>query len=193
MYRSFSIKNFRCFDELTVEGIGRINLIAGKNNVGKTALLEALWVHHGAVNPELCARVGAFRGIDTGDIDTFMGDLFRGFDRSSVIELSSKGNWGSSERRLKITLKDRPTFQVPLPATGQEQLGLRQSSSVVGQYSNQLAFEYLHDSGEQLASSGWLVERVVGPGVSALGMEKTQQLRPHHENSIFSGRQKYHE
>ena len=48
MYRSFSIKNFRCFDELTVEGMGRINLIAGKNNVGKTALLEALWVHHGA-------------------------------------------------------------------------------------------------------------------------------------------------
>ena len=50
MYRSFSIKNFRCFDELTVEGMGRINLIAGKNNVGKTALLEALWVHGGAPN-----------------------------------------------------------------------------------------------------------------------------------------------
>ena len=53
MYRSFTIKNFRCFDELTVEGMGRINLIAGKNNVGKTALLEALWVHNcGPVEPE---------------------------------------------------------------------------------------------------------------------------------------------
>ena len=51
MYRSFTIKNFRCFDELTVEGMGRINLIAGKNNVGKTALLEALWVHSGGANP----------------------------------------------------------------------------------------------------------------------------------------------
>ena len=58
MYRSFSIKNFRCFDELTVEGMGRINLIAGKNNVGKTALLEALWVHsggHGSVLDRISA------------------------------------------------------------------------------------------------------------------------------------------
>ena len=61
MYRSFTIKNFRCFDELTVEGMGQINLIAGKNNVGKTALLEALWVHSGGANP-IWSRIDRFPG-----------------------------------------------------------------------------------------------------------------------------------
>ena len=44
MYTSFTIENFRLFEKLTVEPLARVNLIAGENNVGKTALLEALWL-----------------------------------------------------------------------------------------------------------------------------------------------------
>ncbi|CAN5431677.1 hypothetical protein BH10ACI1_BH10ACI1_13360 [soil metagenome] len=40
---SLEIKGYRCFEHLTIEKLGRVNLIVGKNNVGKTALLEALW------------------------------------------------------------------------------------------------------------------------------------------------------
>ena len=39
---SLKIKGYRCFEHLTIEKLGRVNLIVGKNNVGKTALLEAL-------------------------------------------------------------------------------------------------------------------------------------------------------
>lgn len=42
MLDSLSIKNFRLFKELTIERLGRVNLIVGKNNSGKTAFLEAL-------------------------------------------------------------------------------------------------------------------------------------------------------
>jgi hypothetical protein len=42
MISSFRVQNFKCFEDLTLEGLGRVNLIAGANNVGKTALLEAL-------------------------------------------------------------------------------------------------------------------------------------------------------
>ena len=39
MYRSrFDVKNFRCFKDLQINDLGRVNLIAGKNNTGKTAL-----------------------------------------------------------------------------------------------------------------------------------------------------------
>ncbi len=41
---SLRIQNFRTFKDLTIDRLGRVNLIVGKNNVGKTALLEALWV-----------------------------------------------------------------------------------------------------------------------------------------------------
>lgn len=42
---SLEIKGYRCFEHLTIEKLGRVNLVVGKNNVGKTALLEALWLY----------------------------------------------------------------------------------------------------------------------------------------------------
>lgn len=42
MLTQLTIQNFRLFKHLQIEGLRRINLFAGKNNSGKTALLEAL-------------------------------------------------------------------------------------------------------------------------------------------------------
>jgi len=42
---SFHIKNFKNFKELTIEKLGKVNLIVGKNNVGKSSLLEALSIY----------------------------------------------------------------------------------------------------------------------------------------------------
>ncbi len=39
--KNIEIKNFKCFVDFKAEGFGRVNLIAGKNNIGKTALMEA--------------------------------------------------------------------------------------------------------------------------------------------------------
>ncbi len=38
------IKNFKCFKDFTAEGFKRVNLIGGKNNVGKTAFMEACYL-----------------------------------------------------------------------------------------------------------------------------------------------------
>jgi AAA15 family ATPase/GTPase len=45
MIKDIEINNFRCFDRLKVSGCKRLNLISGKNNVGKTALLEAIFIN----------------------------------------------------------------------------------------------------------------------------------------------------
>lgn len=42
---SLEIQGFRGFRHLRIEKLGRVNLIVGKNSVGKTALLEALWLY----------------------------------------------------------------------------------------------------------------------------------------------------
>lgn len=44
MLDSLHIKNFRCFEDLTIPSLGRVNLIVGKNNSGKSTLLEAVAV-----------------------------------------------------------------------------------------------------------------------------------------------------
>ena len=45
MLSSFEVRGFRAFDHLKLTHLGRVNLIVGKNNVGKSSLLEALWVY----------------------------------------------------------------------------------------------------------------------------------------------------
>ena len=50
MLHDLEIKNFRAFSRLTIERLGRVNLIVGKNGVGKTTLLEAVQLY-GSVFP----------------------------------------------------------------------------------------------------------------------------------------------
>ena len=42
--KNIEIKNFKCFEDFKAEGFGRVNLIGGKNNVGKTAFMEACFL-----------------------------------------------------------------------------------------------------------------------------------------------------
>ena len=42
---SLRIRGFRAFDDLRLPRLGRVNLFVGKNNVGKSSILEALWLY----------------------------------------------------------------------------------------------------------------------------------------------------
>ena len=48
---SLEIKNFRAFKHLRIEKLGRVNLIVGKNNVGKSSVLDALVLYACRGNP----------------------------------------------------------------------------------------------------------------------------------------------
>lgn len=107
MFKSFSIKNFRCFEELTLDSLERVNLIAGKNNTGKTSLLEAIFLHIGFNNPGLALRINVFRGIErfTLEPEQIWGPLF--FDKrlDQAIELTSV-NEDNERGSLKISLAE---------------------------------------------------------------------------------------
>ncbi len=45
MIDTLTIKNFRLFDELEIPRLGQVNLIVGKNNSGKSSVLEALTIY----------------------------------------------------------------------------------------------------------------------------------------------------
>ncbi len=63
MIKSFEINNFRCFHSTKAKGLSRINLFGGKNNAGKTSLLEALLLMGGPSNQSIIQLIN-FRGID---------------------------------------------------------------------------------------------------------------------------------
>ena len=48
---SIEVRNFRGLNDLSIGTLGRVNLFVGKNNVGKTSLLEAvqIWATRGSV------------------------------------------------------------------------------------------------------------------------------------------------
>ena len=53
LLNSLEIRNFRGFHHLQIERLGRVNLIVGKNNIGKSSLLEALRLYTQRFSPTL--------------------------------------------------------------------------------------------------------------------------------------------
>ncbi len=47
--KNIEIKNFKCFKDFKAKGFKRVNLIGGKNNVGKTAFMEACYVNSNSI------------------------------------------------------------------------------------------------------------------------------------------------
>ena len=57
MLKSLVIKNFRSLADFEVAKLGRVNLIVGKNNSGKSSVLEALRIYAGNAHQELLEKI----------------------------------------------------------------------------------------------------------------------------------------
>src|SRR5882724_11156438 len=104
MIQAFSVKNYRGLRDFTIEPLDRVNLITGSNNVGKTALLEALYLNLAtgtALNSNLeqgkrpsSTWINLFRGFKDVPFNldnvSKWGWLFPGKDLTKDIELISK-------------------------------------------------------------------------------------------------------
>jgi AAA15 family ATPase/GTPase len=58
MFQKITVANFRGFRELRLESLGRVNLVVGDNNVGKTSLLEAIFLDACMRHVPVMLRVG---------------------------------------------------------------------------------------------------------------------------------------
>ena len=62
MYSSIRIDGYRGLDTLRMEGLGRVNLLVGKNNSGKTSILECIELLQSAGNPHVLSAITGRRG-----------------------------------------------------------------------------------------------------------------------------------
>ena len=138
MLKRLQVRNFRGFNELKVNQLSDINLIAGKNNSGKTSLLEAIFLLSGAGNAEMAVNINVIRGIELGDPlkDPFWKQLFYNLDMGRHIEI--KGYYKScGELALKITSERQPTTEIPLKRTdGISATNLFDERSLIFQYTD---------------------------------------------------------
>ena len=63
-FKNARIENFRGISSLKIEDMGRVNLLVGQNNSGKTSVLEALFLLTGISVPQLTFSINRFRGFN---------------------------------------------------------------------------------------------------------------------------------
>ena len=69
-FKEISIVDFRGFDYIEVGALNRLNVFIGANNVGKTSLLEALFMLSGMSNPMIANRVNYLRALNLSNMDS---------------------------------------------------------------------------------------------------------------------------
>ena len=89
MYNSFEMEKFKSINSLKIENLSRINLFFGRNNCGKTTLLEAIFLISGISNPELFRRCNSFRSFNQ---ITDLSYFFHNLDISMPVKFLSTGN-----------------------------------------------------------------------------------------------------
>ncbi|MFH1740352.1 MAG: ATP-binding protein, partial [bacterium] len=57
LFDNLEIRQFRAFDYIKIDQLGHINLFLGKNNVGKSTLLEALWLYAKLGSPDVIRAI----------------------------------------------------------------------------------------------------------------------------------------
>ncbi len=62
MYSSLHISGYRGFDSFRMRGLGRVNLLVGANNSGKTSILECIELLQSAGHPQVLASIAGRRG-----------------------------------------------------------------------------------------------------------------------------------
>lgn len=120
IFTEFSIKNFRGIKTTQINGLSRVNLFLGRNNCGKTTVLEAIFVSLAPTNPGSIVQIDNLRNLLHDEENDFR-FVFYGFDYNNTIEINSKllSERSATEhtRELKINPIKGSHFTQHLPST----------------------------------------------------------------------------
>lgn len=113
---TLSIDRFRALRQLSLDGLGRVNLITGRNNTGKSSVLEALRILASDASPSVINNILRYREEDIGESEEpnrpsdaegllQISSLFHGFpqlsDKPQSISISAQGR----QRPMSLTLQ----------------------------------------------------------------------------------------
>ena len=150
MLKRLHIRNFRGFNALEIDQLSGINLIAGKNNSGKTSLLEAISLLVGAGDARLARNVNIIRGLELDSrvspamIGPLWKQLFSDLDMERAIEIEGE-HTSHGQLALKITSERQ--------AASEAALDFIEETSAPDHFSElSLAFQYSDPSGKRVES-----------------------------------------
>jgi len=110
--REIEIKNYKLFKDFKAEGFGRVNLIGGKNNVGKTAFMEACYIDNSNDIFELYNRL-----LEVDTHRNIINNLLYNRDKKQDIEKLIRENLNLSIKNVNIFL-DNSTYMIKILING---------------------------------------------------------------------------
>lgn len=146
MFNKIEIERFRGIKHASIEGLKQINLFFGKNNCGKSSLLESLFLASGISNPLLPIHVNFMRGYSKVRLNDLKLDFYK-LDSSYPIHIRVENE---ETRDLKISLFEQDQSNISLNADDtnilsnveEEKYGLKFNFKINGNcFESQLRFD----------------------------------------------------
>lgn len=127
MIKNIKIKNYKLFKTLSLTNLPRILLIGGKNNSGKSSLLEAFFLPLDCRSPLMFLKHFKWRGLDTisNSVEDFFAPVFYNFSLSNNIEIEYTLK---SSKKKKIIYKFRPSKGQTLTVDNKDSFNIEQAS-----------------------------------------------------------------
>jgi AAA15 family ATPase/GTPase len=174
MYNKIVIENFRGIKHLKIGDFRQVNLFVGKNNCGKTTLLEALFLLTGPTNAELPIKINAFRDFTIIDENSWR-LIFNKLDVNSNIKIS--GELEKEKRNLIIRPNTKSVTMLPKTTIDKGRVDIKDSYSGLFRAIDGLILEYsLTKTGNKKPKK--IATKVVmkGPGIEVMFPKDYKEL-----------------
>lgn len=138
MLNNLHIKNFRCFEDITFPSLGNVNLIVGKNNSGKSTLLEAISILASAANKSHIQQLREKRHDYQGELFDLFYHPSPNSQPADIIEI------GDIEKKDYVTIMPKAQLEKKFPSSSSE---IKQSTtpSHFKKYTNTFAAAHIKE------------------------------------------------
>lgn len=152
-FERIEIDNFRGIKHLALDNVKQINLFVGKNNCGKSSVLDAIFLLTGFSNPVLNFRINQFRDYDTFDEEDLILNFYNMIPENHI---HIQGNMVNGDRRdLKITPNvSESQYIIKKEDVSSQSLSNKEANTSVGLTMN---FSIVKSNGERKSDSSAII------------------------------------
>ena len=153
MLENIKVKNFKGIKSLEIENLSRLTLIGGKNNCGKTSLMEAMFMQFDRMNPHITIRQSLARGVSVipTEPEFMWAPIFNEFNLSKKIVIESIFNGKRKAIELEIIKNHTKTIPGNIPYIN----GIQNNASAPV---DALALKFFHAS-QEVERSNLILEK----------------------------------
>lgn len=160
MITSLSVEHFKAISSCELSNLKRINLFGGKNNTGKSTVIEALFFFLDRQNPQSFIRMHNWRGEIPTSMTSFdiFAPIFYNYNMDKPVKISVKEGadmetltlHSVAQNNTTIKIKPKEVFSISGTNTkslehNQVEIAVEFSGPTKGKYSKQKIIHTIHD------------------------------------------------